>query len=335
VPCCHLVATPTEVGTRCIVLLCCFLGFFGFCFIFLCSCRHHTHTHTHTHTYTNIHIHTADVLRLDGCWFFVSLQGYCLSAWVDIMCAVLSGANWGPFAPPFTLRDGVNRMGEEVRVCGAWWTAQLHCVTQQPRSLSLLFVFLLFLCHPLHCGCWYYCCCGLWCVWAVVCAVCVAACGGRHAQRVGKGIGHFFGAWRVDGFRDKAECLAETDRWIRRFRDTTPAPGQRVLIPGDPERLAAAKRLKEVRCTAALSSTVCVCAWMVWCVCLFDCVQGVGTLCMCSFVCQLVVAVVFRFPLPWNVRVDSKHGGDLQGIPVPAKVVEDMDDIVKHTGIAY
>jgi L-2-hydroxycarboxylate dehydrogenase (NAD+) len=30
-------------------------------------------------------------------------KGYCLSAMVDILTAVLSGANWGPFAPPFAL----------------------------------------------------------------------------------------------------------------------------------------------------------------------------------------------------------------------------------------
>jgi len=28
-------------------------------------------------------------------------KGYCLSAMVDILCGVLSGANWGPFVPPF------------------------------------------------------------------------------------------------------------------------------------------------------------------------------------------------------------------------------------------
>jgi LDH2 family malate/lactate/ureidoglycolate dehydrogenase len=30
-------------------------------------------------------------------------KGYCLSAMVDILTCVLSGANWGPFAPPFAL----------------------------------------------------------------------------------------------------------------------------------------------------------------------------------------------------------------------------------------
>ncbi|MBX3416827.1 MAG: Ldh family oxidoreductase [Pirellulaceae bacterium] len=34
-------------------------------------------------------------------------KGYCLAAMVDILCCVLSGANWGPFAPPFALRQEI------------------------------------------------------------------------------------------------------------------------------------------------------------------------------------------------------------------------------------
>jgi L-2-hydroxycarboxylate dehydrogenase (NAD+) len=34
-------------------------------------------------------------------------KGYALSAMVDILCCVLSGANWGPFAPPFALRQHI------------------------------------------------------------------------------------------------------------------------------------------------------------------------------------------------------------------------------------
>jgi LDH2 family malate/lactate/ureidoglycolate dehydrogenase len=34
-------------------------------------------------------------------------KGYALSAMVDILCCVLSGANWGPFAPPFALRQEI------------------------------------------------------------------------------------------------------------------------------------------------------------------------------------------------------------------------------------
>jgi L-2-hydroxycarboxylate dehydrogenase (NAD+) len=34
-------------------------------------------------------------------------KGYALASMVDILCAVLSGANWGPFAPPFALRQEI------------------------------------------------------------------------------------------------------------------------------------------------------------------------------------------------------------------------------------
>lgn len=34
-------------------------------------------------------------------------KGYALSAMVDLLTAVLSGANWGPFAPPFALRQEI------------------------------------------------------------------------------------------------------------------------------------------------------------------------------------------------------------------------------------
>jgi LDH2 family malate/lactate/ureidoglycolate dehydrogenase len=34
-------------------------------------------------------------------------KGYALAAMVDILCALLSGANWGPFAPPFALRQEI------------------------------------------------------------------------------------------------------------------------------------------------------------------------------------------------------------------------------------
>jgi L-2-hydroxycarboxylate dehydrogenase (NAD+) len=34
-------------------------------------------------------------------------KGYALAAMVDILCCILSGANWGPFAPPFALRQQI------------------------------------------------------------------------------------------------------------------------------------------------------------------------------------------------------------------------------------
>jgi LDH2 family malate/lactate/ureidoglycolate dehydrogenase len=98
-------------------------------------------------------------------------KGYGLSAMVDILCAVLSGANWGPFAPPFALRQEV------------------------------------------------------------------------PGRSVGRGIGHFFGALRIDGFIDPDEFKSQIDEWVRVFRAARPAPGTPgVRIPGDPEREAEAIR---------------------------------------------------------------------------------------------
>ncbi len=98
-------------------------------------------------------------------------KGYALAAMVDILCCALSGANWGPFAPPFALRQEI------------------------------------------------------------------------PARSVGQGIGHFFGAMRIDGFIEVDEFKRQVDDWIRTFRATKPQPGTPgVLIPGDPERAAEAER---------------------------------------------------------------------------------------------
>lgn len=102
-----------------------------------------------------------------------SHKGYCLGAWVDIFSAVLSGANYGPWVPPFVS----------------------------------------FLSPP--------------------------------ADPVGSGIGHFFGAMRIDAFRPADEFKEHMDNWISRFRSAKPVGGQRkVLIPGDPERETAEERMK-------------------------------------------------------------------------------------------
>jgi L-2-hydroxycarboxylate dehydrogenase (NAD+) len=94
-------------------------------------------------------------------------KGYGLAVMVDMLSAVLSGANWGPFAPAFALR-------------------------QEPPERS-----------------------------------------------VGKGIGHFFGAMRIEGFLDVDSFKSQVDDYIRVFRATKPAPGTTgPLIPGDPERQA-------------------------------------------------------------------------------------------------
>lgn len=100
-----------------------------------------------------------------------SHKGYCLGAMVDILSAVLPGANYGPWVPPYvTFLD-------------------------------------------------------------------------EQEELVGDGIGHFFGAMRVDAFRPAAEFKSHMDNWIRRFRRAKPVAGQdTVLIPGDPERLCENKR---------------------------------------------------------------------------------------------
>jgi L-2-hydroxycarboxylate dehydrogenase (NAD+) len=98
-------------------------------------------------------------------------KGYCLAAMVDILTSVLSGANWGPFAPPFALRQEI------------------------------------------------------------------------PSKSVGRGIGHFFGALRIDGFIEPDEFKRQIDNWIRVFRACKPAPGTNgPVIPGDPEREAEAIR---------------------------------------------------------------------------------------------
>jgi LDH2 family malate/lactate/ureidoglycolate dehydrogenase len=94
-------------------------------------------------------------------------KGYALAIMVDMLSCVLSGANWGPFAPPFALRQ------------------------ESPT------------------------------------------------RSVGKGIGHFFGEMRIDGFIDADQFKSQVDDYIRVFRATKPAPGTKgPLIPGDPEREA-------------------------------------------------------------------------------------------------
>jgi L-2-hydroxycarboxylate dehydrogenase (NAD+) len=103
-----------------------------------------------------------------------SHKGYALGAVVDIFSAVLSGANYGPWVPPFP--------------------AYVPMPTDMP----------------------------------------------------GKGIGHFFGAMRVDAFRPANDFKQHMDNWIRRFRSAKPVEGEeKVLIPGDPEREMEALRMKE------------------------------------------------------------------------------------------
>lgn len=94
-----------------------------------------------------------------------SHKGYALGSIVDIFSAVLSGANYGPWVPPFP------------------------AYVPMPQNMP------------------------------------------------GAGIGHFFGAMRVDAFRPKEDFFKDMEQWIRRFRSAETVAGQeKVLIPGDPER---------------------------------------------------------------------------------------------------
>ncbi len=48
-------------------------------------------------------VYSGGLLPLGGTREMGGHKGYCLSSMVDILSCVLSGANWGPFAPPFAL----------------------------------------------------------------------------------------------------------------------------------------------------------------------------------------------------------------------------------------
>ena len=103
-----------------------------------------------------------------------SHKGYALGSIVDIFSAVLSGASYGPWAPPFP------------------------AYVPMPENMP------------------------------------------------GEGLGHFFGAMRIDAFRPASEFKDHMDNWIRRFRNAKTAEGfDRVLIPGDPEREMEFVRKKE------------------------------------------------------------------------------------------
>lgn len=66
------------------------------------------------------------------------------------------------------------------------------------------------------------------------------------AKQPGKGIGHFFGAMRIDAFRKAADFKRDMDDWIDGFRNAMPATGyEKVLIPGDPERAYEEQRKRE------------------------------------------------------------------------------------------
>ena len=64
-------------------------------------------------------------------------------------------------------------------------------------------------------------------------------------KQTGQGLGHFFGAMRIDAFRTKDEFKQMMDQWIETFRNAKPAENhEKVLIPGDPERASEAEKMK-------------------------------------------------------------------------------------------
>ena len=90
-------------------------------------------------------------------------KGYGLGSMVDILSGVISGANFGPWVPPF---------------------------------VSFL---------PLA------------------------------DNSVGKGIGHFFMAFRPDGFLTKEEYLSRMETWMEAMRNAAKSSHEGVMVAGDPE----------------------------------------------------------------------------------------------------
>lgn len=59
-----------------------------------------------------------------------------------------------------------------------------------------------------------------------------------HKESRGKGRGHFFGAFRIDGFRDVKEFGQHIDKWRTDLSQSKALPNKQVLVPGDPEMKA-------------------------------------------------------------------------------------------------
>ncbi|NUM31141.1 MAG: Ldh family oxidoreductase [Bacteroidetes bacterium] len=100
-------------------------------------------------------------------------KGYALGSMVDIFSGVLSGANFGPWVPPFV--------------------SFIDVLPNLP----------------------------------------------------GKGIGHFVGAWQIDGFREIEEYNINIEKWIERFKKSEPIDKNvKVLIPGEPEHYCYKDRIE-------------------------------------------------------------------------------------------
>lgn len=52
---------------------------------------------------------------------------------------------------------------------------------------------------------------------------------------MGKGLGHMFGAIRIDSMVEQSSFLHSMDEWVRTMRATKSIPGRQVVIPGVPE----------------------------------------------------------------------------------------------------
>jgi len=60
----------------------------------------------------------------------------------------------------------------------------------------------------------------------------------------GKGIGHFFGAMKIDAFRPAKDFKENMDKWIRRFKNAETVDGhESVIIPGEPEAAMEKERM--------------------------------------------------------------------------------------------
>lgn len=56
-------------------------------------------------------------------------------------------------------------------------------------------------------------------------------------EQVGQGLGHFFGAMRIDAFQEKETFKNRMDKWIETFHKAESIEGEpNVMVPGDPER---------------------------------------------------------------------------------------------------
>lgn len=65
-------------------------------------------------------------------------------------------------------------------------------------------------------------------------------------KQPGKGLGHFFGAYRIDAFRPAEEFLQAMDEWISTFKNAKPDKNHsKVIIPGEPEHEKTNKHLKD------------------------------------------------------------------------------------------